>query len=237
MEIFKTGHAVDSIASIDPMIQSWIFDPPYNVGFSYEAGVNDSLPREEYEGLIREACRAMFEKTQEGGSMFLIHYKIPAARLMPIIESVGWTLHQWVSWVYPHNMGMSSKRFTQGSRAVLWFSKGDPKVNIKAVKGQYKNPNDKRIRERIAQGHAPALMDWWAINLRKNVSKGHRGYANSLPPELVRRCLLTTTDSGDWVGDCMAGSGTTFEVAREHGLNCFLNDLNPEGVSIWRSIE
>jgi DNA modification methylase len=233
---FNTGQAVENVNQIENHIQTWIFDPPYNVGFQYKAGVNDSLPESEYRDFIRAAAQAMYNKTKEGGSCFLIHYPIDGARLMGEFERVGWTVHQWVSWVYPHNMGMSKSKFTQGSRVILWFVKGTPKVNIKAVPGAYKNPNDKRIKERIAQGHAPALMDWWNVNLRKNVSKGHRNYANSLPPEIVRRCILTTSDENDWVGDCMAGSGTTYEVGRPLNRRVWLNDLNPEGIEMWEGI-
>lgn len=218
-----------------PLIQTWIFDPPYNIGFKYD-NVNDNMDEMQYETWMREVARNMFENTVEGGSCFLVHYTIPGAKLMSVFESVGWTTHQWITWVYPHNMGMSKQRFTHGSRVVLWFSKGKPYVNIKAVPGEYKNPNDKRIRQRIAEGHAPALMDWWNINLRKNVSKGHRAYANQLPYELVKRCILTTSREGDIVGDCMAGSGTTLEVAKDFNRYVWLNDINPNVLSLWEGL-
>jgi DNA modification methylase len=234
--VFNTGSSLDNIKTIENPVQTWIFDPPYNIGFEYAAGVDDNMTERQYERFIEENCRLMFEKTKEGGSMFLIHFMIPTARLLPIIERSGWDVHQWITWFYPHNMGMSKQRFTHGSRAVLWFSKGKPKVNIKAVHGQYKNPNDKRIKKRMAEGHFPALMDWWDINLRKNVSKGHRGYANQLPYELVKRCILTTTDPEDIVGDCMAGSGTTLEVAKDFNRYVWLNDLNPAGVEMWEGL-
>jgi len=230
------GDARLNIPSLNVNVNTWIFDPPYNVGFKYQGGVDDSLPIQEYENLIETTARMMYDKTEESGSCFLIHYPIDAARLMPIFERVGWKVHQWISWVYPHNMGMSSRKFTQGSRVVLWFVKGEPYVNIKAVKGSYRNPNDRRVKERIAQGHAPALMDWWQINLRKNVSKGHRGYANSLPPELVKRCILTTTQEGDIVGDPMAGSGTTLEVAHAYDRFVWLNDVNCDALDLWNQI-
>lgn len=216
-------------------IQTWIFDPPYNVGFKYD-NVDDNMSEDDYSAFIRQNAARMYEKTADGGSMFLIHYTLPAVKLIPEIEKAGWKTHQWITWVYPHNMGMSNQRFTQGSRAVVWFTKGKPKVNIKAVKGQYRNPNDKRIKQRIAEGHAPALMDWWSINLRKNVSKGHRKYANQLPYELVKRLILTTSDVDDWVGDCMAGSGTTLEVAKDYTRRVWLNDINPNSKDLWQGL-
>ena len=130
-------------------------------------------------------------------------------------------------------MGMSSKKFTQGSRAILWFTKGSPKINIKAVPGIFKNPTDSRIKKRIAEGHSPALMDWWNINLRKNTSKGHRKYANQLPYELLKRIILTTSSPNDHIGDLMAGSGSTLEVSQDYNRNVFLNDINPNCLPLW----
>jgi len=241
--VFKIGDSDNMLHSLKPrsfsidgkLIQTWIFDPPYNVGFDYD-NVDDNMTDYDYSRFIQRNAEGMFNMTDEGGSMFLIHYTLPAAKLIPFIEAAGWNVHQWITWVYPHNMGMSNQRFTQGSRAVVWFTKGKPKVNIKAVKGQYKNPNDKRIKQRIEDGHAPALMDWWNINLRKNTSKGHRKYANQLPYELVKRLILTTSDVDDWVGDCMAGSGTTLEVAKDFDRRVFLNDINPNSLDLWKGL-
>lgn len=238
MNRFETGSAVEVVQALeeDFTIQTWIFDPPYNIGFQYE-NVADNMSWDDYSSMIGAVAEAMFNKTNDGGSCFLIHYTLPGAKLIPTLEQAGWTVHQWLTWVYPHNMGMSNQRFTHGSRVVLWLTKGKPYVNIKAVPGQYKNPKDKRIQQRIAEGHSPALMDWWQINLRKNVSKGHRGYANQLPYELVKRCILTTSKPGQRVGDCMAGSGTTYEVAKDFNRFSFLNDINPNAIDIWREIE
>jgi len=80
------------------------------------------------------------------------------------------------------------------------------------------------------------FYDWWEINLRKNVSKGFKGYFNQLPVELVRRMILLTTEEGEWVGDLTAGAGTTLEVAKEIGRYCWLNDINTECLEIWRGI-
>jgi len=233
---FQIGDSEENIQQIPgEMIQSWIFDPPYNVGFKYE-NVKDNLSDNQYNAWMMRVARSMYDKTLEGGSCFLIHYPLQAARLLHCFEAAGWNVHQWVTWIYPHNMGMSKKRFTQGSRVVVWFSKGEPYVDIKAVPGVFKNPNDKRIKQRIAEGHSPALMDWWQINLRKNTSKGHRGYANQLPIELVKRCILTTTKEGDIVGDCMAGSGTTLEVTVQFGRYAWLNDINSKCLELWEGI-
>ena len=216
-------------------IRTWVFDPPYNIGYDYGGVITDRS--KSYESDIRSIAVNMRLHSKYHANMFLVIYPTIAARLLPVIESAGWTLKQWITWVYPSNIGMSNSRCTTASRAILWFTYGEPDTYMKAVQQPYKNPNDKRIRERIANGSKGVnFYDWWEINLRKNVSKGFKGYFNQLPVELVRRMILLTTEEGEWVGDLTAGAGTTLEVAKEIGRSCWLNDINTECLEIWRGI-
>ena len=217
-------------------VNCWIFDPPYNIGFNYNSSVKDNLSLMDYFSLIEESVTNMFNHTNEG-HLFMINYPEQSARLLPIIESTGWGFKQWISWVYPSNVGHSKKQFTKASRVITWFVKGEPEYNIRATLQPFKNPNDKRIKERIANGQkGVAHYDWWEINIRKNVSKGHAGWANQLPRELVERIILTSTKKGDMVGDLMAGAGTTLEVAVPLERKCWINDIDPRSKAIWNNL-
>lgn len=220
-----------------PHIQCWIFDPPYNINFrGYDPVVNDNMEWDEYVDLIRMSAFRMAEATANG-SLFMIHYPEATARLLPTLELAGWNFHQWITWTYPSNIGHSKQRFTTASRAVLWMTRGTPIINIKATHQPYRNPNDKRVKERIAKGSKGVNhYDHWDINLRKNVSRGYRGYANQLPTELVRRCVLTASNPRGWVGDLMAGSGTLLEVAAPLDRKVFMSDISPTCLGIWDGI-
>tara|TARA_B100001250_G_scaffold89382_1_gene74132 strand:+ start:190 stop:900 length:711 start_codon:yes stop_codon:yes gene_type:complete len=234
-KLFTIADSSESITSLHPGIRTWIFDPPYNIGYDYGGVITDRS--ESYESEIGAMAANMRRNSTYHANMFLVIYPTIASRLLPAIEGVGWSLKQWITWVYPSNIGMSNRRCTTASRAVLWFTSGEPETYMKADQQPYKNPNDKRIKERIANGSKGVnFYDWWEINLRKNVSKGFKGYFNQLPTELVKRMILLTTQEGEWVGDLTAGAGTTWEVAKEIGRSCWLNDLNPECQEIWEAI-
>ena len=216
-------------------IRTWVFDPPYNIGFDYGGVITDKS--EYYESEIRNMAVNMRLHSKYHANMFLVIYPAIASRLLPVIESAGWALKQWITWVYPSNIGMSDARCTTASRAILWFTYGEPATYMKADQQPYKNPNDKRIKERIANGSKGVnFYDWWEINLRKNVSKGFKGYFNQLPVDLVKRMILLTTKEGEWVGDLTAGAGTTWEVSKELKRSCWLNDVNFDCMDIWRDI-
>ena len=223
---YEVIDATEGLERLENEVNTWIVDPPYNIGFDYGENFKDSFT--DYPSFIHDISKGMYEKTTDEGSFFFIHYPEDCARLLKVIEKAGWVLHQWISWVYPSNIGMSKKRFTTASRAVLWFSKGIPKFKHH-VKGEYKNPTDARIKERIKQGHAPPLYDWWHINMCKNVSKDYAGYFNQIPYELLKRLILNTTEEGDTVGDCCAGSGSVLLAALKLKRNSIGFDINPEG--------
>ena len=86
----------------------------------------------------------------------------------------------------------------------MWLTKDNPKIYIDRVLQPYKNLNDKRIKENIANGRKGThLYDWWQINLVKNVSKQKHNYTNQIPQELLKRLIFTTTDELDLVADPM----------------------------------
>jgi len=217
-------------------VKMWLFDPPYNIGFKYDA-IKDNKSKNEYEDFIFKTCKNMLSRSCDNSSMFFVNYPEIAARLLHIIESSGWVLHQWITWVYPSNIGVSKYKFTRASRAVLWFTKGKPDINMKGVQQPYKNPNDKRVKELIENGSKGVnLYDYWEVNLRKNVSKGFKGYSNQLPVELIKRMILTTTHENDVVADLNAGAGSLYEVSKEYNRGCHLMDINPLCLKIWEGI-
>ena len=102
----------------------------------------------------------------------------------------------------------------------------------------YKNPNDKRIKEHIANGRKGThLYDWWEINLVKNVSKQKHNYTNQIPQELLKRLIFTTTDELDLVADPMCGTGSTLITASKLNRNGWGCDINSDLQELWNSYD
>lgn len=215
-------------------VQTWIVDPPYNIGYNYKSDFNDSMSKQEYSDMHYDFLELAYDSAKDGASFFLINYpEIIAEYYQSIMES-SWKFHQWMTWVYPSNIGMSNSKFTRASRTVLWLTKGKPYVKIDAVTQPYKNPTDKRVKALIEKGRTGThLYDWQEVNLCKNVSKDKRNYVNQIPQELLSRLILTTSNEGDLVADLMCGSGSTVVAAaalNRKGWGC---DINKNLVPIW----
>ncbi len=227
---------LDDFRNVMPLknIQTVIVDPPYNINFNYGKNFKDNIEPEEYKQLMYDVADLSYKSTKEDSSMFIINYPEIIAELFQTLKKTDWNIHQWISWVYPSNIGHSKRKFTTAHRTILWLVKENPKVNIDAVTQPYKNPTDKRVRELIKSGKKGThLYDWWEINLVKNISKDKKQYVNQIPSEVLKRLILTTTDSKDKVLDPMCGTGSAaIEAAnlRRSGIGI---DINSELIKIW----
>jgi len=227
---------LDDFRNVMPLknIQTVIVDPPYNINFNYGKNFKDNIDPEEYKQLMYDVADLSYKSTKEDSSMFIINYPEIIAELFQTLKKTDWNIHQWISWVYPSNIGHSKRKFTTAHRTILWLVKENPKVNIDAVTQPYKNPTDKRVRELIKSGKKGThLYDWWEINLVKNISKDKKQYVNQIPSEVLKRLILTTTDSKDKVLDPMCGTGSAaIEAAnlRRSGIGI---DINSELIKIW----
>ena len=166
-----------------------ITDPPYNINYEYNE-YNDNLTDEEYIELISNF---------KGLKLAIIHY--PEEVMKYFVPALG-VPDEVNVWAYNSNLP------GRQSRLVNYYNL---QPNYRKVLQPYKNPNDKRIKERIARGITGARSyDWFSdIQLVKNVSKSEYPHPCPVPVELMERIIKLTTNEGDLVIDPFAGSGST----------------------------
>ncbi len=187
-----------------------ITDPPYNQGYAYNQ-YRDRMTEEQYIALLSKIPVPCV----------IIHYPEETINLLP--KALGVKCEQVVSWVYNSNTGKQH-------RLISWWG---CKPDFNKIRQPYKNLNDKRIKERIANGKTGAkLYDWWEINQVKNVSKEKTEHPCQIPEEVIKRIILTTAKPGDIIIDVFAGSGTTSKVAKDLGFDSISYESDPIYVEI-----
>ena len=166
-----------------------ITDPPYNIDFKYNE-YQDNLSDEEYIELISHF---------KGHKLAIIHYPEESMKYFVPALGVPGEVNVWA-----YNSNLPSRH----SRLINYYN---VKPDYTKVLQPFKNPNDKRIRERIKKGIKGARScDWFTdIQLVKNVSKTDYNHPCPVPIELMERIILLTTEPGDLVIDPFCGSGTT----------------------------
>lgn len=179
----------------------FVSDPPFNIGYHYNT-YKDNMDEEEY----FEALESVFGEDK----CVIIHYP---EQLYKFSFQIGKFPEKVISWVYNSN---TSKQH----RDIAFF---DIKPDMKKVRQPYKNPNDKRIKERIARGIGGGrLYDWWNINQVKNVSKEKTKHPCQMPLEVMKNIIGILPDDCIII-DPFMGSGTTgvavIEMNKEQNVN------------------
>ena len=164
-----------------------VTDPPFNIKYKYNK-YKDNLPEDDY--------YIMLGNILEYFKSVVIHYP---ENLYKIAFQIGKFPTKVVSWVYNSNTARQH-------RDIAFF---DIKPDFKKVRQPYKNPNDKRIKKRIAEGKTGAkLYDWWNINQVKNVSKEKTNHPCQMPLEVMKN-IIGILPEEYIILDPFMGSGTT----------------------------
>lgn len=174
-----------------------VIDPPFNIGYHYST-YKDRKKEEDY---YNELAALIKDK-----QAVVIHY--PEA-LHKLSIKLGYAPTRVISWVYNSNTGRQH-------RDIAFYN---IKPNFKQVLQPYKNPTDKRIKERINRGIVGGgLYDWFNINQVKNVSKKGFSHPCVMPLEVMKN-IVGILPKNSLIVDCFMGSGTTGLACQELGYD------------------
>ena len=242
------------IATKSPAIMATVTSPPYfnllDYGTSNQIGFGQQYA--EYLDDCQDVFQQIFDRTDEAGSLWLIadsllDPSVSPSRLRNVpfdladrCEAVGWTLRDVIIWKKDKTRPWSKPgRLRNSFEYVLYL--------VKSAEFKYRLD---RIRE------PGALGTWWVQYPERYNPRGKSpenvweysipsqgSWANTairhacpLPPDLVERILLLTTDEDDVVCDPFAGSGTVVAEAERLGRRGFGTELNPEYVAAYEEI-
>jgi site-specific DNA-methyltransferase (adenine-specific) len=171
-----------------------VSDPPYNIGFKYNS-YDDNKTTNEYINLL-----SLFKNNKT----ILIGY--PETTYQYYIPALGMP-DKTIVWCYNSNIGYGHK-----FRLITFYH---ILPDLTKDFQDYKNPNDKRIKERIALGYKARLYDWWDdIQIVKNVSNEKTIHPCPIPEKLIARILKISTSESDIICDPFMGCGTVPKVAK-----------------------
>ena len=185
-----------------------VTDPPFNINYHYKT-YKDNLSEEDYYSMLDDLL-SMYNLP-----FVIVHYPEPLYKLS---FQVGKFPERVVSWVYNSNTGRQH-------RDIAFFG---IKPNFNQVLQPFKNPSDKRIKEKIAKGIGGGrLYDWWNINQVKNVSKKNLKHPCVMPLEVMKN-IVGLLPKDIVVYDPFMGSGTTGVACRELGIDFIGTEIDEE---------
>lgn len=183
----------------------FVSDPPFNIGYHYGL-YKDKLDEGEYYKWLAD----LFGTNKQ----VIIHYP---ESLYKYAFKIGVTPEKVVSWVYNSNTGKQH-------RDIAFFG---IKPDFRKVGQEYKNPSDKRIAKRIAEGETARLYDWWEINQVKNVSKEKTAHPCQMPIKVMEN-IIGILPNDYTIIDPFLGSGTTALACLKHKRNFIGIEIDQE---------
>ncbi|MCX7728085.1 MAG: site-specific DNA-methyltransferase [Bacteroidia bacterium] len=191
-------------------------DPDYNVGINY-AGKNYTKKWDEYIDWYISLTKECMRVLKPTGNLFMINYPKQNAHLrVKYLDENAYAVNEYI-WIYNTNVGHSPKKFTTAHRNILHATKTKNNNFYKEqVAVPYQNPDDKRIKERIAAGHSGRMpYSWLYFDLVKNVSKDKTIHACQIPLGLVEILIKASTKENDVVFILFGGSGSEIVLTQK----------------------
>ena len=211
----------------DNFIDLIVTSPPYNKkGFSntkpsnqiwnkfninYDV-YNDNMPIKEYEKWLISILNALERVLKPGGSIMFNHKPIrhnnQAYLPYEFISKTNLKLYQLIIWNRKNSPNIRKDILVPCTEHVYWLVKDKPKT----------------FRDNLDREY---LSEVWNI-----VASRQKHHPSPFPEQIVKNCILLTTEVGDVVYDPFMGSGTSALVAKKLGRNYIGSETSEEYCNI-----
>lgn len=202
-------------------------DPDYGVGINY-SGTKFITKWNEYIDWYIQLTTECMRILKPDGNLYMINYPKQNSYLRVLcLDNLAFNVNDYV-WCYNTNVGHSNKKFTTAHRSILHATKSKNNRFYKNQVAQpYKNPNDKRIKQRIADGHNGAMpYSWLYYDLVKNVSKDKTFHSCQIPLDLFSLLVNSCTLENDNIFILFGGSGSEIIKCIEMKRNWISCEIN-----------
>ena len=213
-------------------------DPPFNLKKKYNT-YSDDLGETSYLDWCNQWLTEMVRVTKDTGSIFIHNipkWAVPFANHLNTVAD----FKNWISW--KALTGPPNRRNLQPTHYVfLYYAKNIKNNKAYSVRG--KHPRCRKCdylhkdyggKKSIIHPFGPLLGDVWTDIYRMRHRKVRDEHPCQLPPHLLERLILMSTDENDIVLDPFMGTGTTAIAAKRLGRRYIGFEKDLEYVEISR---
>lgn len=240
-----------------PLITATITSPPYGnlVNYGHPDQIGWGQPYEEFLSDCRRVFRALHKHTTDDGSLWLVADSLRpppetnghVRRLQPLpfqlaaeAEAVGWNLRDVIVWAKDKTRPWSGRgRLRNAFEYVMLLVKGvDFKYNVDRIRDQMELEKwwVKWPERYNPKGKVPTNVWHFSIPTQGSWNEPVVAHACPLPPDLVERLILLSTDPDDVVFDPFGGTGTVVAEAERLERRGLGLEINEEYVSAFSDL-
>ncbi len=211
------GNALDLMPKIpDGVIDLIVTDPPFAIDFKAQrenynrTGSNvldgyQEVPEAEYHAFTQRWMAEAARVLAPDGSMYVFSGWNRLRDILEGLDAAGFTTINHIIWKYQFGV-FTKKKFVTSHYHILFVVKDPKRYTFNKI------------------DHYPE--DVWVIN--REYWKGKRKTPTKLPPEIVKKILMYSSDAGDLVFDPFLGSGTVAIVSHHEGRHYLGFEVVPE---------
>jgi site-specific DNA-methyltransferase (adenine-specific) len=163
------------------------------------------VPLEKYSSFVSSLLSLSKKALTDDGSMYLFSGWNNLRIVLNAVEKVGFHVLNHIIWKYQFGVYTKRKFVTSHYHILLLM---------------------KNLKNHIFNKQKDYDEDVWVFKRKYNFRTETAG--NELPLELVKKCILTSSNEGDLVLDPVLGSGTTMKACMETNRKCIGIELNKE---------
>lgn len=202
-------------------VQCVFADPPFNLGKKYNS-YKDKLPVETYFDWTEQWIKGAMRVLKEDGSLFIYNIPRMLIRTSQIAQDYAYFRH-WISWNSPGRP--LGKSLIPSHYGILYYTKSERGSKFFDVRAPHKSCRkcheflkDYGGKEHLRHPFGYLIGDVWDdIHRVRHSQKRIKGHPCQLPPHLIERLLLISTDPSDLVVDLFAGGGSAGVAAKNLG--------------------
>jgi site-specific DNA-methyltransferase (adenine-specific) len=189
----------------------------------------------DYWAFLEPRLRELFRLLTDDGTLYLhldyreVHY---AKVVLDAMFGRECFLNE-IIWAYDYG-ARSTKKWPAKHDNILVYVKNPDRYyfnNTAVDREPYMAPG-LVTKEKAERGKLPT--DVWWHTIVSPTGKEKTGYATQKPIGIVRRMIQASSEPGDWVLDCFAGSGTLGAAAMELDRRFVLIEQNPDAIEVMK---
>ena len=212
-------------------------DPPFNLKKKYN-GYKDNKENDAYLEWCKRWISEMVRITKPTGSIFVHNIPKWLTYYASFLNEIAHFKH-WIAWDAPS--GPMGKSLQPAHYGILYYVKDPTQNKFYEIRYQHKRCRKCRYllkdyggKKDLLHPFGPLVSDSWADIHRIKHVKYRDEHPCQLPPHLLERIILMSTDENDIVLDPFVGTGTSVIAARKLGRRFIGIDLDDQYVGITR---
>ncbi len=215
-------------------------DPPFATeqefrGSKEQKAYQDKIVGAEFLEFLRKRLIFLRELLTDDGSIY-VHLDWRKGHYVKVLmdEIFGEEkIKNEIIWVYTGPSAPGQQQFSRKHEVIFWYSKSDNWIfNVDDVRIPYHKTTAGKFESKgtgfggkaadLSKGKIPE--DWWYFPIVSRIRNEILGYPTQKPEKLLERIIKASSNPGDIVLDCFAGSGTTGAVAEKLGRKWIMID-------------